>query len=460
VNVVRTGSCLVAIMLLVPTVLAAAELSAPKLSILGVSALRGDGAVVFAPSISGAFLWSLHAASGELVSTSVDTVNVRNPLVTDTELVSEGPLPQETRVTLTDVTMMSGDLIPGGALLAMGDEATNVEARSIGFAELGSTTDPAVRQYDSEVANAQDFSIRESLTGNFVHANLSDVTIFLTGDLTLILYGPSYTLTSKGETTQQQTGHHVETDGVAAWKGHDEIQSITLKDATLELRAPAGAEVFTRTLHVAMDGGISATGAQGGLTLGDADALAAPDGAFRWTGETSFDLAPMNGALVARTPAPIATASGTLVPTTSRLPILAASGLAILLLFSALALGLHLRRARKNDLDIALLAMEERRWEDAIPRLARLAKKDPTNAAVQIDRALCLEQVGRFADASRAFEAALRATPKNAEAHFYYARTLAKMRESEAARVHLETALERDPRLVEMVRAEAVLRGL
>jgi len=113
-----------------------------------------------------------------------------------------------------------------------------------------------------------------------------------------------------------------------------------------------------------------------------------------------------------------------------------------------------------DDLDLALLAMAERRWSDAIPLLDRVLRRRPDDAGVLVDRAWCLEEAGRVDDARAGYEAALRVAPSNAEAHYYYARTLARLRLTTGAMAHLTRALALDERLAEMARDERAFRDL
>jgi tetratricopeptide (TPR) repeat protein len=102
--------------------------------------------------------------------------------------------------------------------------------------------------------------------------------------------------------------------------------------------------------------------------------------------------------------------------------------------------------------------MEERRWGDALPHLDRLLHRDPEDASLLMDRALCLEETGRLHEARAGYEAALGQQPQNAELHYYYARVLARLRMTTAAMAHLTRALALDARLAELARAERAFR--
>lgn len=459
-NVVRAAGWLVALVLLVPTALAAPQLTAPDLTLTGDAELSGETSAILAIARDSPYTWTLTATSAGFTRYYAESINVLNPANPGHPLYVEEFPWQEESETLTGLTLVSQGVHPNGTLLATGETAL-LQAFATGSVQLASVSDPDLRESpDSEVANGDDGTIAHQLEGNYVLANVSEGTFVLTGDLVLLLHGPGYALRSEEATRDEQTGAFYDDSARVAGAGRNELHRFILHDARLELQAIAPVDAYARHVSIGLQGTLAATSALGALMLGGVEVPAAANGAFAWAGTTTLDVEPASGTLLARTPDSLATTSGAIVPGQTALPLAALSGALLLFTLGAFALYFYLRRPRGDDLDIALLAMEERRWHDALPPLARLTKKDPTNAGVQIDRALCLEQVGRFEDASRAFEAALRAAPQHAEAHFYYARTLAKRSEREAARVHLETALERDPRLVEMARGEAVLKGL
>jgi tetratricopeptide (TPR) repeat protein len=204
---------------------------------------------------------------------------------------------------------------------------------------------------------------------------------------------------------------------------------------------------------VTFSGDLSASDPQGALDL----PFLSPAEPGRWTGSGTLALTPDSGAVALLAPAP-ADAAGARV---ARGPGLATVGIALLALAAAAlaALALRLRRARGDDLELAVLAMEERRWEDALPHLDRLVARRPDDPVVLMDRAICLEESGRLGEAREGYEATLRVEPHNAEAHYYYARTLARLRMGTAALAHLSRALALDARLAELARKEAAFAG-
>jgi hypothetical protein len=454
--------CLLAVVLLVPTALAAPSMSASALDVTGDTEVRGDAAALFALARDGPFSWSVTAAGGELVREFSTYTAVDHPL-NEQYLHDQWTDYQTETVELGATQIVSQGSLPDGALLLLSHNAI-LDARTDGLVTIHSETDPVIRQTpespaDLQTAGGDDGYLRWTLAGDYLNLTFAEGATTIRGDITLLLYGPAYALDHAGESTTMRTGKfESENNGVLA-RGADERHTLTLHDAILQLAAPGGARIYTQFPELDLSGSVRAEDADGSIELDGAELAPAPDGALAWTGATTLALAPAAGRILATTPEPLVAAGGAVVSQGPTLLVLSLAGGLALVLALALVL-LAVRRRRAGDLDAALLAMEERRWDDALPHLTVIAKRDPANAGVQIDRALCLEQTGRFDDAAKAFEAALRSAPQHAEAHFYYARTLAKMREGEAARAHLEAALERDPRLAEMARTETVLRGL
>ena len=448
----------VALVLLSPTALASSGLVAEQLFLAGSTRLEGDVAALFFESHDDGFSWSLTADAAELVREHATYQAVDTPVMKTYDYFLATPW--ETEVTIYGATVLSSsETIPRGAMLVLA-QAGRVDASSMGLVEVKATRDPVLVQGNAADAQNEDMGeIAHALEGTFLDAQFSEGTYTLTGDLTLVMYGPAYTLESGGESTAWQTGEFETTRTAAYVEGAQERHTLTLTNAVLQLRAAEPVTLLTTFPTVAFDGTLKAPAAEGALIVAGQPIVPPADGSpLTYTGAAELALAFDGGRVAASMPAMLSTAAA-IAPQS---PPVLALGAGAFLVLAAVAAGvlLWLRRARADDLELALLAMEERRWEDALPRLARVARRDPDNVALMVDRALCLEQVGRFEDAARSFESALRAAPGLAEAHYYYARTLAKMRQADAARVHLEEALERDPRLHEMMRAEPALRGL
>lgn len=454
---IRAAACIVAIVLLAPTALAAQGLVADELLLAGSTRLEGDATALFFQSVQDGFSWEASADSAELVREYAKFQAVDTPLIPAWDVHQASPWVTET-TGYGAVTLSSDSTIGYGAMLLIGAAKTQVVASSDALGQIRATRDPVLSQGvpgDAQTEGGDTGQIVHRVEGAFLNATFEEGTYTVTGDLTLVMFGPAYAIGDDA----WQTGEF-ETARTAVYvEGRQERHTLTLTNAVLQLRAREPVTLLTAFPTLEMDGTLKAPAADGALDVAGQTIAPPADGSpLTYTGATTLSLSFDGGRVAAASPDMISTAA-MIAP---QGPPFLAIGAAVFLALAALVglAGLWLRRTRADDLELALLAMEERRWNDALPRLTRVARREPHNVGVLVDRALCLEQVGRFEDAARSFEGALRASPALAEAHFYYARTLAKMRQSDAARVHLEEALERDPRLVEMMRAEPALRGL
>lgn len=453
-STMRGWTVMAAAMLLAPTALGAEPFAARSLLFAGATTIDTDASALFYIMEEGALVdWALTSDGGSLYREYLVELVADNPLNPDAYLYNKETSRGEETIELGALAMSSRGGMLGGALLATG--RADASATSSGLVRVRSVSDALVSQFgpsDMQTSDEAYPGIEASLPGEQLELEISDGTMTLRGDLVVELFGPHYVMETDEGVTEHATGESETQRTGAVAEVKIEYHRLTLTNAVLQLRAQQPVQLFAGHPTIDVTGTLEVVGAEGEFGGGMSET-----GDAVYAGATRLTLSPASGLVAASSPdATLATGAVIAQP---KIPLLFAAGLALLAL-GALGVILHTRRQRGDDLELALLAMEERRWTDALPRLARVAKRDPMNAGVQVDRALCLEQIGRLEEAARAFETALRAAPKHAEAHFYYARTLAKMHETEAARVHLEAALERDPRLVEMMRAEAMLKGL
>lgn len=455
---------LVVLALVAPTALAASgDLRAESFTFSGATRVETVARALFLSADDGAFSWDAVATDATLLRERADYRAVDHP-TRDTALVAPQGDWVEDEVPLGAATLVSTGVLPAGAMLLRSDDAALI-GETESDVRVRFARDPVVAQEGDAPTSENDAGdpgyIVEEIPGELLAMEFAEGTFTVRGNLTLLLYGPSYRVESAEAPGDHQTGEYETSRTLLYSEGRQERHLLVLTDAVLHLRAPVGASLFTEHPLVEVDGAVAAEQADGELVLPDLVLRASDDGALRYDGDVTLALAPTQGLVGARAPTTTLASTAATLDQGPPLLTLTAAGVVTLVALGGVGALLWRRRARPDDdLALALLAMEERRWGDALAPLARVAKARPHDAGVLVDRALCLEQVGRFDDAARGFEAALRAAPRHAEAHFYYARTLAKMRQAEAARVHLEAALERDPRLAEMARAESVLRGL
>lgn len=453
-----TRALVVAAMLVVltPSVLAAdAPFTARGLTLDGAATLDGPSDAFLATGTGDApFTWTLTAESAVIERTTMPWREVRDPTGRPLVAKYDDAQTRTERLTFTQVHVRSVGTEDVLGLFARGDglRATLVTSQDVALAPA---QDPVFQQgpppeYESPATPL--LSIVETVPGDYVLTRASGATFTLEGDdLALTLVGPDYALDAAEGEYAGRTGWY-ETQSLPGYaEGLVERQVIRLTHAFLRVDAPLDAQLASHAPRLAF---------QGALVAQD------PDGAFpldlptttgkAWTGQGALELAPDAGRLLARSPSDVhAAGAGTVTRSPSVVPYAVAAFLLVAVALAALVL---LRRRRGEDEDpvaLALLAMEERRWEDALPHLDRALHATPRDAKLLVDRALCLEESGRLSAAREGYEAALAAEPGNAETHYYYARTLARLRNPTSALAHLARALTMDERLAELARREA-----
>ncbi|MHB8603628.1 MAG: tetratricopeptide repeat protein [Thermoplasmatota archaeon] len=131
-----------------------------------------------------------------------------------------------------------------------------------------------------------------------------------------------------------------------------------------------------------------------------------------------------------------------------------------LVALGAFATVIAVRIRRPDELDepgAGVFAMERGDYRTA---LRAFEGAEPRDAPGWIDRGFCLERLGEREAARSAYERAVVSDPANAEAHYYYARSLVALGVSASAIAHLSRALALDARLAEQARGDAGFRPL
>jgi len=95
--------------------------------------------------------------------------------------------------------------------------------------------------------------------------------------------------------------------------------------------------------------------------------------------------------------------------------------------------------------DLGMLHSQRREWEPAIDALAHAADLDPTNRQYANVLGFCLARAGRYEQSLAYFTRVV----GEARAHFNVGRMMMHNGQADAARQHLELALQREPNLTE-----------
>lgn len=302
------------------------------------------------------------------------------------------------------------------------------------------------------------YYIDEVVPGQFAGMTAQDADLEIRGTFTLILYDVDYALVTGQGTSAERTGRYAVTNVAGVVQGVDMQHRLTLVNGVLKLHVPTSVTMLATAAQLDLHGSVTLRGGDVAATPGLVLEQGGADNEARYVGAAKLDVSPARGQSL-NVEAVRATTSGPLPLAEAGWSFLAVTA-AIALLIALVAIVLTRRRARREDDAAAgITAMEERRFEDAILPLTRALIRRPHDAHLTLDLALCLEEVGRLEEAKRQYEAAVRLAPVNAEALYYYARLLARMRLHAESAAHLHEALVLDPRLEEMAAREAAFRG-
>lgn len=432
-----------------PVASANAAFSAESVSVLGDASIDAPFAALFVLLGDGGLDWQATAASVEVHRKYANYTSVyAAPLDPDTNAYTNYEPGRETLV-FDAGTLQSTATRAGGAFLVLAQGDAAVAATTEQLAAITSSHNPAFRQSERAQVQGEDtqYEIRETLSGTYLNVTATGGAFEIRGDIALQLTEIDYRVADDSRAHDGVTGTKDAWDLSVARSGRVELDTIILRDAVLLVNVPGESRLYTHDALMSFDGEIRA---DAGASEAVGTAPTAQSGDF---------MLAATGAGVTASAAPAAAAAIRAVsPDAPGLPY-AAVGLALLALTFALVLWAR-HRERPDPVEAAVLAMGERRWTDALPHLDRALAKRPADVGLLVDRALCLEQSGRLSDARDTYERALGHAPAHAEAHFYYARTLARLHDRARSRAHLDRALLLDPRLTELARGEPMLRAL
>lgn len=441
-----------------PAALASDSFSSSALVLSGDLQLDTDAAAVYVPAGSRALSFEAVASSITLHRKYVNATQAGG-------IEIAGDQPGQVAVESTETfgpsrlgTMQTRAL---AALLATAQTGPLVlHGKSAGFMDIATVQDPEVRQ-DAAVAAGLDesatYGVATKLAGEFVNVTPGEGTYELRGDFELQLFDVDYFLTDAKSTRTWQTGVYETASYGPAQRHRYELHTLTLHDALLIVTTAAPASVFSKEPTIAFDGTLRAQDAE------NTDALTTmrfqnTRAENEWKGSATFAVTADQGRLGIGGDSGASTLGAAVALDRSPLGAAIAAALVGLALLVAVLVVLK-RRREEPSLEAALLAMEERRWDIALDHLERLLANGPADPILLVDRAICYENTGRLEEARSSFEAALVEAPGNAEAHYYYARVLARLRMSTACLAHLSRALALDERLNELARKEPAFRA-
>lgn len=436
------------------SLLAPAALAAPgEAQILGRAHVDADAAALFALASDGAFAWSATASSVVVERTFTNYSTVQGPYGGPVSVYGDPARATEVygaSVLVSTRAGADGALLAepaSGALQLAGDHPTGLRLASVADPKLDQGAAQDLREGDEAT-----YTIHATYPGSFVLLDAPGGAIEARGTFTLRLYDVDYAIRSEAASASERTGKLSDYATAGASTGRVEAQRVTLVDGVLRLQA-AGAKVLAAAPVLRFDGTLVTEGSDAsrlgldaagpGRYQGAAVLTAKPDGG-------ALDLLAASAQAPGRALLPGATAASLFLPLV----------VGVLALIGATAWWLT-RRARRFDDDLgeALLAMEEKRYADALAPLERARLRRPHDPLVNLDLALCLDESGRLDEAKAQYEATLALAPANAEALYYYARCLARLCLGPESEAHLAEALVLDPRLEEMARRESAFRG-
>ena len=410
----------------------------------GAATIEGAAAALFLHVGERGMLWSAEAADVSVYRTAASYQSVHPSEGRPNAYSNYANQERETR-EYGAATVASTGSRAAGAFLALGFGDASVLGTTSGLLRIHTEDTPSFLSHgEQEVqGGGREYTITERLPGTYLNFTARDGVYELRGDFEIHVVDIDYAIDGATGGYDGRTGRTDDSDLGLASVGMIEKHVITLRDATLRVTVPGEASIYTEAARLAYDGALHATGQDAPLAK-----------------SAALDLAPDGGQVRALGTQSTLANAGATMPDAPRLPWWLLGAILALTLMALAAFAVARRRARTDDLEAAVLAMEERRWADALPHLERVLLRRPNDAGILVDHALCLEQTGRLPHARLGYERALSEAPDNADAHLYYARTLARLRETKAARAHLQRALALDPRLREIALKEPLFLSM
>lgn len=454
------------------------SLQAARLAAEGIEAYEARDAVLAARSRSGGMELAIAGATGELQRSWAPVAAAYSPLMAggpvQRHVVVERTESETVPLNRADITSLlaradsvvilsaaEATILPDGALVAQGAAPTTVQSHPSG-ASVG--TQFYFGDYDVDAPH--------------VNATIEHGTIALDGAFEIYVFNVDLRVTDASGERTYRSGFTTQQDGGAVKE--ERVEKIVLKidSGRAQLRTLQPIEARSATALVALAGNAALADAKGAIKGRDAQWIATGDA--RLDGVAQLALAPASpggGSLLASgDPALSIGVSGDATPIgfavlSSPRPALAVSpgavgaaaggGLLVLTLVGAVAWRRrHPAPPPDGLLEEGVLRLEAGDVAGALSMFNAAAAKDPRNSTLHLDRAHCLERLGRLGEARRAYELAVRFAPENGEAHYHLARSLASTGLVPSAIAHLTRAFSLDPAFAAAAREDPAFEPL
>lgn len=449
------------------------SLRAESVTATEATLLATGNPLVVARSPVGAIEFAIDGAVGELTRTWAPVVAVDGPLFPGTEVRHVAGDQASTEV----VRLAGASIVSVGARADAVAFATGEGSATLALAPAGPVTftasepttvlsrpDYAVQTGDAFATylHARDVEVRH------VNATVPEGVATLEGPMELYLFSLDFEVNQGGEARVYRTGFATERDGGFARGERVEKAVLTLTAGRLMVRTLDPLEFR------APEGTVDA----GSALLADASgSLRADSAAYVASGDVR-----LHGAALALAPSPdaaglaVAVAGDTTLigftvlqdprallddDRAAAVGAAAGGGLLLLAIVGAVAYRRRHPRAKPEGLvEEAVLRLEAGDFAAALALFNEAVAREPRNPTLHLDRAQCLDKLGKKSEARRAFETAVRLAPENGEAHYHLARSLASTGLAPSAIAHLSRAFSLDPAFAQAAREDAAFTPL
>jgi hypothetical protein len=487
---------LLAVLVAVATIASAGDasmqgsLSVSSLATTGPTRINATNPVLVIDSPSGGIDFTIANANGALVRTyqSKTCAAIADPLqglryCND----DEWSQPQTVTVPLSNATVSLMQAGNDSVLMtnpASGGVASLRAAASSGVSATGEGP-RRIDAFNSVTAKTSPYALFwfYSYNETAAHANVTvpDGSFVEGGAYDAFLFGITYQVDQAGTRTTYQSGENSQYAAGPASRMQTEKDVLELTSGTLTAAALSPAQLFVPASDVVLSGMATAAGATGSVS--DArgtwvanDATVGLDGAgtlhlSATQGSPSSSIAPADASSLLTlafsgswNPSGfqfLPAATPLLNAESERVGAVAAgSGLLLLGFVGAIAWRKRHPGNQNGLVEDAVLRMEAGDLAGALEKLNAALASDPRSAVLHLDRAHCLERIGRGAEARRAFEMAVRNDPENAEAHYGLAKNLAAAGLGPSAIAHLSRAFSLDEGFARQALEEPAFRTI
>ncbi|MHB8586174.1 MAG: TPR end-of-group domain-containing protein [Thermoplasmatota archaeon] len=450
--------------------------------------------VMFVVAPQGGFTFTITHAKGEILRNYA-----QEDCVGGVSAVMPGPLTctypaptyQNQTVPLSDATVTVTEVRSGArAILSPGAASGNATLSPTSIAQIVPAAPQTVTAFPKPVKAGTEtpYAYQYNVTAWSANISAAGGSLIDEGGFHLYVFGVSFTVTQGGANSSYESGITDVNNAGPVDERNAEKDVFVIDSGALQFSSLASFAFLAPAANLTVENDtVNLAHAVGSLSSGNgaSPSFAAAGSDVALAGNGALTIAP----IPATSPSTVETATGTrgpnatlqisvdgafqpqgflvqaapargFSPAVQATAVAAGSGTLLFGLWAVLAWRRKESAGREGLLEEAVLRLDAGDLQGALEKFNAAIACDPRNALLHLDRATCLERMGRSAEARRAFEFAVRCAPENGEAHYQFARSLAAAGLAPSAIAHLSKAFSLDPAFVQAARDDTNFRTL